>query len=386
MLDGRHGGWWADDREGAAEARVAMSQAALAAVPNHPEPPVVASVAPLDQRNPWRRRSYVRLRNALWGVVGVLVLGVMGYVALGWQVGDAVYMVVITVGTVGYGEVQPIDTPLERVHTILLILMGTFALGYTVSALVSFVAEGEIQQFLGDQRTLRLMKELKDHVIVVGFGRMGSLLCAELTAAGLPIVLIDRTEANRAEVERRGHLLIVGDATDEKVLEDAGLARARALVCAIPSDAENVFITLTARQMAPELEIIARAEQPSTQKKLRQAGANHVVLPASIGATRITSLLTNPSAVEFTELVTKRSRLAIEMDEIVVREGGSLAGLSLRDADIGRRTGLIVIAVKRADGHLEFPPAGDQPFAPGDAIVVIGRRENLAQFREAFRV
>jgi voltage-gated potassium channel len=385
MPGGHLGEWWADERGGTVPASpVAMSQPALApARPDHPE---VATVAPRDQMNPWRRRAYVRLRNALLGVVGVLVLGVLGYVGLGWHVGDAVYMVVITVGTVGYGEVQPIDTPLERVHTILLILMGTFALGYTVSALVSFVAEGEIQQFLGHQRTLRLMKELTDHVIVVGFGRMGSLLCAELTAAGLPVVLIDRTEANRAEVERRGHLLIVGDATDEKVLEDAGLARARALVCAIPSDAENVFITLTARQMAPELEIIARAEQPSTQKKLKQAGANHVVLPASIGATRITSLLTNPSAVEFTELVTKRSRLAIEMDEIVVRAGGSLAGKTLRDADIGRRTGLIVIAVKRADGHVEFPPAGDQPFAPGDAIVVIGRRENLVQFREAFRV
>ncbi len=368
--------------------------------PEEPSPiprvaPITALLDPdaparlLDSRepiSPWHRRSYVRLRNALLSLIGVLLLGMLGYLALGWHVGDALYMVVITLGTVGYGEVQPIDTPMERTLTIALIIMGTLVLGYTVSALVSFVAEGEIQQFLGHQRTLRLMKGLKHHVIVAGYGRMGSLLCAELTTAGIQVVLIDRTDTHQAEIERRGLLLIVGDATDEKVLLDAGLDRARALVCAIPSDAENVFITLTARQLAPNLEIIARAEHPSTQKKLKQAGANHVVLPASIGATRIASLLTNPSAVEFIELVTKRSRLAIEMDEILVREGGSLAGRSLRDADIGRLTGLIVIAVKRASGHVEFPPGRDLPFSPGDAIVVIGRSENLAQFRKEFQM
>jgi voltage-gated potassium channel len=130
--------------------------------------------------------------------------------------------------------------------------------------------------------------------------------------------------------------------------------------------------------------IVARAEQPSTLKKLRQAGANHVVLPAAIGAHRIVSLLTNPTAVEFAELVTQRSHLAIEMDDVPIRAGSPLEGKTLRDADIGRRTGVIVIAVKRADGRVEFPPTGDEPFAPGDSIVVLGRRANLDQFRGQF--
>src|SRR5947209_3359765 len=132
--------------------------------------------------------------------------------------------------------------------------------------------------------------------------------------------------------------------------------------------------------------IIARAEQPNTQKKLKQAGANHVIMPAVIVAHRIVSLLTNPTAVEFVELVTQRSSLAIEMDDIPVRPGSPLAGQTLRDSDIGRRTGVIVVAIKRSDGRVEFPPSGDQPFEPGDSIVLLGRRSNLEQFREKFVV
>src|SRR4051794_4189040 len=152
----------------------------------------------------------------------------------------------------------------------------------------------------------------------------------------------------------RNWLFVMGDATEESVLHEAGLERAKALVTAIPNDASSVFITLTARQLNAKVQIIARAERATTQKKLRQAGANHVVLPAAIGAHRIVSILTNPSAVEFAELVTHRSSLAIEMDEVLVRTPGPFAGLTLRDLDIGRRTGVIVIAVKRADGRVEF--------------------------------
>ena len=147
-----------------------------------------------------------------------------------------------------------------------------------------------------------------------------------------------------------------------------------------------MFLTLTARELAPGLMIIARAEQPNTQKKLKQAGANHVIMPAVIGAHRIVSLLTNPTAVEFVELVTQKSSLAIEMDDVPIRAESRLAGQTLRDADIGRLTGVIVVAVKRADGRVEFPPSGDQPFEPGDGIVLLGRRANLDQFRRQFLV
>ena len=154
----------------------------------------------------------------------------------------------------------------------------------------------------------------------------------------------------------------------------------------LATDAENVFLTLTARRLVPDLEVIARADQQLTLKTLRQAGARHVVMPAAIGAHRIASLLTNPSAVEFAELVTRQSSVAIEMEEIPVRHRGPLDGLSLRDADIGRRTGVIVIAIKRHDGRVEFPPSGDEPFRDGDTAVLLGLRANLDAFRLLFAV
>lgn len=346
---------------------------------------VPADESSLPESSPFRRP--VATRRIIWALAALMILaafGVVGYAAAGWSFGDALYMVVITLGTIGYGEVRPIDTPLERAHTIVLIVLGTLTVGYLVASVVAFVTEGEIQRLVGHQRLRRQIDELRGHVIVAGYGRMGTLLCAELGAAGERFVLIEADQERLGAIERQGILHVHGDATEESVLEAAGLRRARALVTTVPSDADSVFITLTARQICTDLTIVARAEQPSTQRKLKQAGANHVVLPAAIGAHRIASLITNPSAVEFTELVTKGASLAIEMDEVPVRRNGTLDGRTLRDADIGRRTGVIVVAVKRADGRVEFPPTGDEPFAEGDSIVLLGRRGSLAQFREQF--
>jgi len=337
-----------------------------------------------DQPSLWQRSSVRRILLGFSAVLTVLGLGVLGYVVLGWEPFDALFMVVITISGVGFGEVRPMGTTAERIHTMLIIGLGMLAVGYTIASFIQFLTEGEIRRLVGHQRMRRQIELLRDHTIVAGFGRVGTLVCEELTAAEVPLVVIELAPERVAEIERRRYLYVAGDATEETTLRDAGLLRAKVLVTAMPSDAQTVFITLTARQMCPQVKIVARAEQPSTLKKLRQAGADHVVLPAAIGAHRIVSLLTNPTAVEFAELVTSRAHLAIEMDDVPIRPGKPLAGHTLRDADIGRRTGVIVIAVKRADGRVEFPPSGDEPFAPGDSIVVLGRRSNLDQFRHEF--
>jgi voltage-gated potassium channel len=345
----------------------------------------MADVMPAEELVVSRRRAVRRILAGLTALLSVILFGIAGYVVLGdWSVADALFMVVITVSGVGFGEVRALDTPWLRAHTMLVILLGIVAMGWTVTGILGFVTEEEIQRLLGHQRVRRHIETLRGHTVVAGFGRMGSLICAELAAAGVPFVLIEKSGERMGEVERRGWLYMIGDATEEKVLQDAGLERAKALVSVVPSDAANVFITLTARQMARDVFIVARAEQPSTQKKLIQAGANHVVLPAAIGAHRIVTILTNPSAVEFAELVTHRSSLAIELDEVAIREGDPFAGRTLRDADIGRLTGVMVIAIKRADGHVEFPPPGDLPLGPGDVIVLLGRRHNLDQFRKHY--
>src|SRR5512135_2817951 len=332
----------------------------------------------------WRRSSVRRLVIGFTTVHAVVVFGMLGYIMLGWTPFDALFMVVITISGVGFGEVRPMGSTAERVHTMLIIGLGMLAVAYTIAGFVQFLTEGEIQRLLGHQRMRRQIEMLSGHTIVAGYGRVGGLVADELTAAEIPFVVIEESPERIADIEGHGYLYVIGDATDEKTLRDAGLERAKVLVTALQSDAETVFITLTARQMAPKVMIVARAEQPTTLKKLRQAGANHVVLPAAIGAHRIVSLLTNPTAVEFAELVTQRSSLAIEMDDIPIRQWSRLQGHTLRVADIGRGTGVIVIAVKRADGRVEFPPSGDEPFAHGDSIVVLGRRTNLDQFRSQF--
>ena len=334
----------------------------------------------------WQRSAVRRIYHGLGGVLTVTALGILGYIALGWSFSDALYMVVITISGVGYTEVHPLVTPTERAHTMLVITLGIAAVAYTLAGFIQLLTEGEVRRLLGHKRMRRQIEMLTDHTIIAGYGQVGALVAEELAAAEFPFVVIDRAADRLVDVERHGYFYIGGDATEEQVLLDAGLKRARVLVTVTPSDAENVFITLTARQMAPDVMIVARADQPSTQKKLLQAGANYVVLPAAIGAHRIASLLTNPSAVEFAELVTNRSSLAIEMEDIPIHLHGTLTGRSLRDADIGHQTGVIVIAVKRVDGNVEFPPDGDTPFAPGDSIVVLGRRSNLDQFRHHFPV
>ena len=316
----------------------------------------------------------------------VLVYGTAGYMVMGWTFMDSFYQVFITISAVGLTEVHPlVSTPL-RVHTMLIIATGLFSVAFTLGGFISLLTEGEFQKYLGQQRMMRQIEAQKGHTIVAGLGRVGALVCEGLASSALPFVIIEQ-DANRVpEIEARGFLHLVGDATDEAVLEAAGIGRAGVLVTTMPNDAANVFITLTARELSPDLLIIARAEQLTTQKKLRQAGANHVIMPAVIGAHRIVSLLTNPTAVEFVELVTQRSSLAIEMNDIPIRVDSPLAGQTLRDADIGRRTGVMVMAIKRADGRVEFPPSGDKPLEPGDSIVLLGRRASLDQFSEKFVV
>ncbi len=334
----------------------------------------------------WHRASLRRIAVGFGGVAGVVVYGVVGYMTLGWSMFDALFMVVITISGVGFGEVRPMGTSAERVHTMIIIGSGLVAVAYTVAGFVQYLTEGEIRNYLGLTRMKRQLDELNGHTIIVGFGRIGALVAEDLSRAGTPFLIIDRSPDRLPEVERRGYLYLKGNAIEEATLIEAGIQRARSLVTVMPDDAANVFLTLTARQMAPGIEIIARAEQPATLKTLLHAGADDVVMPAAIGASRIVSLLTNKSSVQFAEMVTRPSNLGIEMQEFPVKERSSLDGLTLRNADIGRRTGVMVIAVKRVDGRVEFPPSGDEPFAAGDAVVLLGRRQSLETFRESFMV
>ena len=332
----------------------------------------------------WRRRAVWRIVQGFIAIQFVIVYGVAGYRWMGWSIADAFFQVIILISGVGLGEVRPLVGPFARAHTIVVIALGISSVAFTLAAFIQSLTESELLTYFGRQRKMRQIETLSNHSIVAGYGRVGALVCEELSAADQPFVVVELSNDRAQEIEGRGFFCVTGDATEEKVLLGAGIRRARVMISAMPNDAENVFITLTARQLCPKLLIIARAEQPSTVKKLRHAGADHVVLPAAIGAHRIVSLVTNPAAVQFTELVTQRTSLAIELDELPILATHALAGHSLRDADIKRRTGVIVVAIKRADGQLVFPPSGDEILSPGDSIVFLGRRGDLEPFRQQF--
>ena len=290
-------------------------------------------------------------------------------------------MVVITVATIGYGEHSSL-TPGEQFFTIVVVLFGLTASGYTLGGLVQLLAQGEIEKALGTRRMIREIKGLTQHVIICGFGRMGRILCAELHRHEVSFVVVDQDQAIVAEIAAAGYLGYQGDATEEETLLAVGIERAAHLATVLPSDADNVFITLTSRNLNAGIQIIARGELPSTQKKLLQAGATRVILPAAIGGLRAASMITKPSTVELMELFVGRNVLDVEVDEMQLSADCPLVGQMVSETLVRRRHGLLVVAVKRADGQMVFNPDADFTFFAQDTIVVMGKPQDIKRFCE----
>lgn len=326
-------------------------------------------------------------RRILIGAIffGITILiAVTGYMMAGWSLFDSLYMVIITIFGVGYGEVRPVESNALRIFTILVIIAGTSAAVYTVGAVVQSFTEGEINRALGVRRMMKAIENLHDHVIICGFGRMGQILARELHHGQQQFVIIDNDGDRTAEAVELGYLVLTGDATDEDVLELAGIRRARFLTTVLPSDASNVFITLTARGLNPELIILSRGEFPTTEQKLQLAGADHVVLPATIGAHRIAHMIRHPAALSFLDrndgsstLNELLSRLDIQIDELVVPENSSLVGAMVREVELQGDTAYLIVALRRSDGSTLPHPPGHTTLRGGDTIIVMGHRGDI---------
>lgn len=295
---------------------------------------------------------------------------------------ESLYHVVITISSVGYGETTGVD-PTEQILNILLIAVGMSILAYTAGVLLRVFIEGEIAKSLGRRRMSRDIDRLDGHVIICGFGRIGQMLSTELTARKRDYVIVDDDEVACDEARLANHLVVEGDATEEETLSRAGVERARTLVTALPEDADNVFITLTARSMNRNLFLIARGEIVSTQRKLLKAGADRVILPAAIGAQRIAAMITKPSTLELLDLVTDHSQLEVELEEFKLDKASPLAGKSLKDSSVIRASGLLIVAVKAATGLMAFNPRAEHVLNAGDVIIAMGRSEDLAAFGAA---
>ncbi len=337
------------------------------------------------------------LRNLLTALIlfsGVLACGVFGYwVLAGWPFLDALYMVIITIFGVGFGEVRPVNSPALRLFTILIIILGSAAVVGTIGALVQFVTEGEIKQVLELQRMHQKITQLQDHVIICGYGRMGQILAQRVYEAGLDFIVLDINEERIREATEHGYLTYLGNAEDEETLLWAGVERARALATVLPDDALNVFITLTARGLNAGLTILARGEFPATERKLRLAGADHVVLPATIGAMRLAYLITHPATIDLLDRNDGSStineilnQISLRMDELLVPEHSPLIGRTVGDVEVrGERT-FIVVALRRADGQLVDNPERNLLVQAGDTLIVVGHRTDMPSLAQKFRL
>lgn len=313
------------------------------------------------------------------------------YAAHGWPLADAVYMVVITIFGVGYGEVRPIDTLTLRTVTMGLIIVSYGCVIYIAGGFVQMVMEGEINRAINRRRMTQGIEQLTGHTILCGYGRAGRILAAELHRSGTPFVVVDQDEEKLNDAEAAGMLILGGNAIEEEVLTRAGVVRARVLATVLPDDAANVFITLTARELNPEVEIIARAENPSTEKKLLRSGADRVVLPAVIGGQRMAQLITRPGAEAMladsdgnVELQHELDQIGMKLDELRITAGSPLDGHTLGDIDLRGNRGFLIVAVRRADGQMMLDPPGDCPLAGGDAVIVLGHASELPKLEKRY--
>lgn len=322
--------------------------------------------------DPWRP-----VRVGIGALLGVLIAGTIAYTVLGLEPFEAFYQTLITISTVGYTEIGDNIGPSYRVVSALLILVGVGVALYTIGAAFEAIMDGRLREHMGRARMRHTVDQMRDHIIVCGWGRVGQAICRELLAKGEDVVIVDQREDLYDEVDV---LAVQGDATVDAVLLQAGIERARGLIIALDSAADCLYVTLTSRTMNPNLFIVARATSAEAAPKLSQAGANRVVSPHEIGGSRMAAFLSQPNVADFLNDAMRNEQLAVEMHEFEVTEQSTIANRTLRDSGIGEATGVTVLAVRRADGNFTQSPNADTKIYPGDVPIVLGTARQLENF------
>lgn len=334
------------------------------------------------------RELQKRLYGAVFAMVSVLLLGGLGYHALGqgrWSLADCFYMTVITLSTVGYGEVLPgIEAvPYGRLWTVGLILLGSGTLLYGVSTLTAIIVEGDLKGVLRSRRMQREIESIKDHIIVCGAGTTGVHAIRELISTRTPFVVIDRDEGRISELwEEHGPstLAIHGEAHDDTVLTRAGIERARGVLVMLHEDRDNVYCTLTARSLNPRVRIISKAIEHGAAAKLERAGADRVVSPNFIGGMRLVSEMLRPSVVEFLDTML-RGREGLRIEEVRVEPEAKIAGKRIGDTGLNSQAQALVLAVRTPSGEYRFKPAADFRIDVGMSIVLLAPVEEVLRIR-----
>lgn len=309
--------------------------------------------------------------------LGIVIFGTAGYMLIeDWELFDAMYMTVITISTVGFSEVHQISQA-GRLFTILLVFFGVGFSLYIAAAVVQFMVEGRIRIILGRRRLEKKISRMKNHYIVCGYGRIGRVVCRNLKRKPFDLVVIEKNPELIPVMDADGVLYISGDASDEENLIKAGIKRAKGLVSVLASDADNVFLVLTARQLDPDLFIIARGSQEESKSKLRAAGANTVESPYDIGAASMAHRIIRPTVTSFLDLAFAHKRKDIQMEEIPVSASSDLVNVMLKDTGIRQKYNLIIIAIKKPGKSMLFNPSFEAIIEMGDTIIAVGEEINL---------
>lgn len=322
--------------------------------------------------SPWRR-----LRIATLAFVAVVAIGTGGYTAFGFTFLDALYQTITTLSTVGFREVEPLDGN-GKVFTIVLILVGVGTVLYTFSVFLEVVIEGHLGNLVGRRRMDREIASMSHHVIVCGWGRVGRAVARELTAEKKPFVIVELDASRLVGVETP---VVIGDAADDEVLRKAGIARADALVAALTTDAENLYITMSARAVRDDMFIVARARDESSAGKLMRGGANRVVNPQEIGGARMAAFVLQPNVAEFADVVMHDRNVELRLEEAPLFATSPLCGQSLRDAPIREKSGALVVAIREADGTFRSNPAPDTELKSGQVVIAIGNARELERLQ-----
>jgi voltage-gated potassium channel len=328
----------------------------------------------------------IRTRNLIFAGIMlflVLTIGTAGFMILEkWDFLDSLYMTIITLTTVGFGEVHPLNDQ-GRILAMTIIVSGIGVGGYLLGTLSQIMIEGRLLHVLGRTKLERQIRALKSHYIICGYGRVGRIVCEEIKKSKpTPLVVIEKDSNLTSKIAEDGHLYILGDATEEECLQKAGVLWAKGLITALDSEADNVYITLTAKGLNPKLFVLARAGRIGSEKKLLRAGADRVVSPHQIGGFRMAQALLRPTVTDFIDLATHDAHIELKMEEIPVSASSKLADVTLIESGIRKQFDLIIVAIKKASGEMLFNPASHTRIQIGDTLIALGQRNSLAKLEE----
>jgi voltage-gated potassium channel len=319
-------------------------------------------------------RTVSQLKIAVLLLIAVIIFGIVGYLIIErWSIFDAIYMTIISITTTGYKEVHPLSNA-GKIFTLVVIIFGVVAIAYTGGRLAQFFVEAYVFR---RRRMVKKLSLLKNHYLICGFGRMGKKICQELQENRAPFVVIEKDQEEVENLRDLDYLFLEGDATNDDILLQAGVKEAKGLVAVLPTEAENVFTTLSAKVLNPGIFIVSRAVEDETESKLLKAGANRVVKPYEIGGHRMSQVLLRPGVVDFIDIIARERRFDLRIEEVQVEVGSSLVGQTLAESPIRNKLNIIIVAIFPTDSKVIYNPKSSTAIQADSRLIVIGEEKSI---------